>query len=154
MMSAPAVEPALPRTLVVANVAGAALSTASALVGLARPGVVLAAGAPVTAGVHFYAAAYAARALPLGVVLIHRLLADRAGRGLLPVLLLAGAVQAGDLAVGLSVHNPGMTLGAGALAVLHLASALRVARADAGPSAHLAARRAARPAGSRAGGTR
>ncbi|MGW6919245.1 hypothetical protein ACWGB8_36335 [Kitasatospora sp. NPDC054939] len=120
----------LSRSLVVANALGALLSVGSCLAGLVDPGLALPRGSAITSGVHVYAGAYAARALPLGVALIHQLLASRTKRGLLPLLVVAGVVQIGDAVIGLTVQNPGMTLGAGALAVLHLASAARIARPE------------------------
>ncbi|MFJ9774348.1 hypothetical protein ACIRVF_24430 [Kitasatospora sp. NPDC101157] len=117
---------ALPKPLVIANATGAALSMASCVAALINPGVGLPKEEPVTAGVRFYAQAYAARALPLGAVLLHQLVRGRGGPALPAVLLLAGAVQAGDAAIGVRTRNPGMALGAGALALLHLGTARRV----------------------------
>ncbi|MFD9127752.1 hypothetical protein [Kitasatospora sp. NPDC059571] len=142
-----AADPARPsplsRPLVAANVLGSLVSMGSALAGLLDPGIVLAAGSAVTGGVHLYAAAYAARALPLGAVLIHQVLAGRSGRALVPLLAVAGAVQVGDAVIGLAAHNPGMVIGAGLLAVLHLGSALRAA----GSAGAAAPRPSAAPAG-------
>jgi hypothetical protein len=118
---------ALSKPLVIANVAAAALSMASCAAGLINPGIGLPKEEPVTKGVRFYAEAYAARALPLGAVLLHQLVRGRGGSALPAVLLLAGAVQAGDAAIGVRTRNPGMALGAGALALLHLETARRVA---------------------------
>ncbi|MFI9365206.1 hypothetical protein ACIG5E_29760 [Kitasatospora sp. NPDC053057] len=118
---------ALPKPLVIANAAAAALSTASCAAGLINPGLGLPKEEPVTEDVRFYAKAYAARALPLGAVLLHQLVRGRGGPALLAVLLLAGAVQAGDAAIGVRTRNRGMALGAGALALLHLEAARRVA---------------------------
>ncbi|MFD8706585.1 hypothetical protein ACFV1W_28950 [Kitasatospora sp. NPDC059648] len=115
---------ALPKPLVIANAAGA-LSMAACAAGLANPGIGLPKEEPVTEGVRFYAKAYAARALPLGAVLLHQLVRGRGGPALPAVLLLAGAVQAGDAAIGARTRNPGMALGAGALALLHLETARR-----------------------------
>ncbi|MFE7191472.1 hypothetical protein [Kitasatospora sp. NPDC057541] len=121
---------ALPRSLVVANTTGTLLSTAFCVAGLVDPGLALPHGSAVTDGVRLYAQAYAARTLPLGAALVHQLLVSRTKRGLLPLLTVAGVVQIGDVAIGLTTRNPGMAVGAGALAVLHLASAARLARAD------------------------
>ncbi|MDJ0347511.1 hypothetical protein QMK19_40005 [Streptomyces sp. H10-C2] len=44
------------------------------------------------------------------------------------MLVVAGLAQAGDSAIGAQRRNPGMTFGAGAFAVLHLASAWWLAR--------------------------
>ncbi|WP_145904755.1 hypothetical protein [Kitasatospora viridis] len=112
----------------IANAAGALLSMASCVAGLVNPGIGLPEGEPVTGGVRFYAEAYGARALPLGAMVLQQLVRGRGGRVLPAVLLLAGAVQAGDAAIGVRTRNPGMALGAGALAVLHLETARRFAR--------------------------
>ncbi|MFF2045660.1 hypothetical protein ACFVVX_35095 [Kitasatospora sp. NPDC058170] len=122
------------RVLVIANAAGAVLSMASSVVGLLSPGLALPGGTdPVTPLTDLYAQAYAARALPLGAVLVHQLLISRtawAGRGLGPLLLVSGAVQVADAAIGASVHNPGMTVGGSVLAALHLGLAHRLARSE------------------------
>ncbi|MFB7476222.1 hypothetical protein [Kitasatospora sp. NPDC056184] len=120
--------PGLSRPLTAANALGALLSAGFGLAGLLDPGLALPDDSAITGGVHLYAAAYAARALPLGAALLHQLLAGRGGRGLPPLLALAGAVQIADAAIGLATRNPGMTLGATALAALHLGSAARLAR--------------------------
>jgi hypothetical protein len=120
----------LPRALRIANIGGALLSMGSCVLGLINPGITLPHGSAVTAGVEFYALAYAARALPLGAALIQQLLWSRTGRGLLPLLVVSGAVQLADSAIGAADHNPGMTFGAGLLAALHLASAARLARRE------------------------
>jgi len=112
----------------IANAGGALLSMASCVAGLIHPELALPAGSPVTEGVQLYAQAYAVRALPLGAALIHQLLISRTRRGLVPLLLVSGVVQLGDAAIGLATHNPGMTVGATALAALHLASAARFGR--------------------------
>ncbi|MFG3056376.1 hypothetical protein ACGFZP_36220 [Kitasatospora sp. NPDC048239] len=122
------------RVLVIANAAGAALSMASGVVGLLSPGLALPGGTdPVTALTDLYVQAYAARALPLGAVLVHQLLisrTSRAGRALGPLLLVSGAVQLADAAIGVSTHNPGMAVGGTVLAALHLGLASRLARSD------------------------
>jgi len=117
------------RALVIANAAGATLSMTSSVVGVLFPGLALPGGAnPVTPLTDLYAQAYAARALPLGAVLLHQLLISRTGRGLTPLLLVAGAVQMADAAIGASAHNPGMAVGGTALAALHLGLAARLGR--------------------------
>ncbi|WP_053645274.1 hypothetical protein [Streptomyces sp. XY431] len=117
------------RTMVIANASGTALSMAFSVVGLLSPGLFLPGGTdPVTPLTDLYAQAYAARALPLGAALLHQLLISRTGRGLVPLLLVAGAVQVADAAIGASSHNPGMTAGGTVLAALHLGLAARLAR--------------------------
>ncbi|GAA2821525.1 hypothetical protein RMN57_30685 [Kitasatospora sp. CM 4170] len=124
------------RALAIANAAGAALSMASAVVGLLSPELALP-GAAEHAGplTELYVQAYVVRALPLGAALLRQLLVSRTGRGLVPLLLVAGAVQAGDAAIGLVAHNPGMTAGGAVLAVLHLGLAARLARTADHPTA-------------------
>ncbi|TVT39784.1 hypothetical protein FNH05_23750 [Amycolatopsis rhizosphaerae] len=113
--------------LAIANALGTALSMASAVAGLIKPELALP-GASGNALSTFYTQAYVARAVPLGLGVLW-LLATR-HRALKPALVLAGVVQAGDSAIGLVHHNPGMTAGAAAAAVLHLGSAWWLARAD------------------------
>ncbi|GAA2147729.1 hypothetical protein GCM10009760_38930 [Kitasatospora kazusensis] len=121
----------LPRALLIANVGGALLSVGSSIAGLLDPGLALAHGSAVTAGVDFYAQAYAARAVPLGAALVQQLLFGRTSRALTPLLLVSGVVQLADAAIGLTAHNPGMVVGGSALAVLHLATAARLTRTEA-----------------------
>ncbi|MFI9331351.1 hypothetical protein ACIGZJ_27915 [Kitasatospora sp. NPDC052868] len=122
------------RVLVIANAAGAALSMASSVVGLLSPGLALPGGTdPATPLTDLYVQAYAARALPLGAVLVHQLLisrTSRTGRTLGPLLLISGAVQLADAVIGVSARNPGMAVGGTVLAVLHLGLASRLARSD------------------------
>lgn len=117
------------RAMVIANAAGAAVSMAFSAAGLLSPGLALSGGADaVTPLADLYAQLYAARALPLGAVLLHQLLISRTGRGLTPLLLVGGAVQVADAAIGVSSHNPGMVVGGTVLAALHLGLAARLAR--------------------------
>src|SRR5690348_14492550 len=108
--------------VVVANMALALLSGVSSVIAVVRPGVALAAGAPITAGINFYARAYAVRAVPLSLVALAIL--PTAGRaGLVPMLLVLGAAQAGDSVLGIRLRNKGMAIGAGVGAIVHLVSA-------------------------------
>ncbi len=117
------------RALVIANAAGAAVSMAFSAAGLLSPGLASSGGTDqVTPLADLYAQLYAARALPLGAVLLYQLLVSRTGRGLTPLLLVGGAVQVVDAAIGASSHNPGMAVGGTALAALHLGLAARLAR--------------------------
>jgi hypothetical protein len=112
--------------VVLANMALALLSGVSSVVAVARPGVALAKGAPITAGIHFYARAYAVRAVPLSLVALAMLpTATRAA--LVPMLLVLGAAQAGDSVLGIRLRNRGMAIGAGMGAVVHLLSAWWIA---------------------------
>ncbi|MCX4688940.1 hypothetical protein OG401_32380 [Kitasatospora purpeofusca] len=115
--------------MVIANAAGAAVSMAFSAAGLLSPALALSGGAdPVTPLADLYAQLYAARALPLGAVLLHQLLIGRTGRALAPLLLVSGVVQVADAAIGASSHNPGMVVGGTVLAALHLGLAARLAR--------------------------
>jgi hypothetical protein len=119
------------RTLAIANGLAAVGSMAASVVGLIDPATMLPAGSEVSAGVDFYAQAYAARALPLGAALLFAL-ASRSNWGLRPLLVVAGLVQAGDSIIGVTQHNPGMAISAGTLAAIHLVSAWWLTRRGTG----------------------
>jgi hypothetical protein len=111
--------------IVVANAFVALLSGVSALAGARWPGLGLAKGEAVTAGVAFYARAYTVRAFPLSVLaLVELARQDWAVVG--PLLIVRGAAQVGDSVLGVRQRNAGMAIGAGVGAVIHLASALWV----------------------------
>ncbi|WP_042378697.1 hypothetical protein [Streptacidiphilus melanogenes] len=114
--------------LLIANALAALVSAGSSVAGVARPGILLAQGEPVTAGTGLYARAYAVRAVPLGLTTAVMLLAGTSAAAVRPMLLVAGMAQVGDAAIGARHRNRGMTLGAGTFAVLHLASAVVLAR--------------------------
>ena len=114
--------------LLVANIAAALISAGSSVAGTLRPGLALPAGEPITTGTNLYARAYSARAVPLGLATALLLLTGAPGVAVWPMLVVAGLAQAGDSAIGLLQRNRGMAFGAGAFAVLHLASACRLAR--------------------------
>ncbi|WP_055585608.1 hypothetical protein [Peterkaempfera griseoplana] len=113
--------------LLAANVIAALISAGSSVAGALRPGIALAHSEPVTAGTALYARAYAARAVPLGLATAGVLLTG-ARAAAWPMLVVAGLAQIGDSAIGARQRNRGMALGAGAFAVLHLASAAWLAR--------------------------
>ncbi len=113
--------------LLVANVVAALVSVGSSIAGVLRPGLALAPGEAVNAGTDLYARAYAVRAVPLGLATAAVLLSG-AHAAAWPMLVVAGLAQVGDSAIGAQRRNPGMTFGAGAFAVLHLASAWWLAR--------------------------
>ncbi|WP_354637526.1 hypothetical protein [Kitasatospora camelliae] len=98
------------------------VSGVSALVGVARPAMALAAGEQLNTAVVFFARAYAARAVPLSAVLLVQLAAG-AWDGLAPVLIVAGLAQLGDAAIGAARRNTGMLLTTVLLAAVHLGSA-------------------------------
>jgi hypothetical protein len=105
----------------------ALVSAGSSIAGVLRPGLALPKGEAVTAGTDLYVRAYAARAVPLGLATALVLLGDdRVATW--PMLVVAGLAQVGDSAIGVRQRNMGMALGAGAFAVLHLASAWWLAR--------------------------
>ncbi|MFJ9846784.1 hypothetical protein ACIRYZ_41410 [Kitasatospora sp. NPDC101155] len=114
--------------LLVANAVAALISAGSSVAGVLRPGLALPAGEPVNAGTDLYARAYAVRAVPLGLATALLLLTGAPHGAAWPMLLVAGLAQAGDSAIGARYRNRGMTFGAGAFAVLHLASAVWIAR--------------------------
>ncbi|MEU8118310.1 hypothetical protein AB0C21_06340 [Spirillospora sp. NPDC049024] len=109
-------------TLVTVNAVAALVSGGSSALGAARPGLALPSGEAVTAGVDFYARVYAVRAIPLSLAVIAALLTDEAA-AIVPLLIVAGAVQAGDAALGIMRRVPGMAVGGGVLMLVHLLSA-------------------------------
>ncbi|MGA5816584.1 hypothetical protein ACPC54_01785 [Kitasatospora sp. NPDC094028] len=114
--------------LIAVNAAAALVSAGSSVAGVLRPGLALPGGEPVTTGTDLYARAYAARAVPLGLAVALLALTGAADAVMWPLLAVAGLAQAGDSAIGARYRNRGMTLGAGAFAVLHLVSACWTAR--------------------------
>lgn len=127
---ASAARPALrSRVFTAVNLVAAALSTASALIALAAPGVL--SGGETAPGVEFYAQAYAARAVPIGLAVFALLLvpALRTRPAALLVLSVAGLAQVGDLAIGAVQGIPGMMAGSAIGAIAHLASAAWLIRA-------------------------
>ncbi|MFG2692419.1 hypothetical protein [Kitasatospora sp. NPDC048407] len=113
--------------LLVANAVAALLSAGSSVAGAIRPGLVLAANEPITAGTRLYAGAYTVRAVPLGLVTA-LVLAAGSRAAAWPMLVVAGLAQVGDTAIGARQRNVGMTIGAGAAAVLHLTTAWWLSR--------------------------
>jgi hypothetical protein len=77
-----------------------------------------------SSGAEFYSEFYAARALPLTVVLLVMLVAATRG-WLVPVLVVAGLVQVCDVIIGISWSQGGIAVGAGIAAVIHLFTAYR-----------------------------
>ncbi|WP_031071053.1 hypothetical protein [Streptomyces sp. NRRL WC-3742] len=110
------------KALLVANALAALVSAGSSVAGVLRPGLVLSAGEVITAGTGLYARAYAVRAVPLGLATAWVLLAGPRAAAW-PMLVVSGLAQVGDSAIGAKQRNAGMAFGAGAVAVLHLASA-------------------------------
>jgi hypothetical protein len=91
-------------TVVVVNLLIVAASLAFGVIALVDPALLLPAGAQSSTGVRYYAAFYAARALPLGVMLVIALLRirpDSRNQGVLGVLLIvSGLAQVGDALIG------------------------------------------------------
>ncbi|MFD8688216.1 hypothetical protein [Streptomyces sp. NPDC059651] len=96
-------------------------SAVSALIGVLHPTFVLSADTEPNAGLQLYAQAYAVRAVPLAVALVHLL--RREHRTLVPVLAVAGAAQLGDLYIGIDQGVTGMAVGATLAAATHLGTA-------------------------------
>jgi hypothetical protein len=108
--------------IVLVNVAVAAVSGVSCLVGMARPKLFLPAGEQLTPGSAFLAGAYAARALPLSVVTVGVLCTGNVA-AIAPVLIVAGLAQVGDAILGARRHNAAMVAVCIGLAAVHLATA-------------------------------
>ncbi|MCO6000311.1 hypothetical protein [Actinoallomurus rhizosphaericola] len=117
----------LPRTLVLVNGLAALGSAVACVIGLVDPAALLPSGSAVTSSVDVYARLYGARALPLSAVVLY-LLVTGTRRGLIPVLMIAGLVQAADAAIGIASHAPGMVVGGTVAAAIHLVSAAFLAR--------------------------
>ncbi|MEV8633340.1 hypothetical protein AB0395_16935 [Streptosporangium sp. NPDC051023] len=94
----------------------------SSVAGVFRPALGLRPTEEVTTGVHLYTRAYAARAVPLGLVTAFVLIWGPSA-ALAPLLVVSGVAQVGDSALGFMRGNLGMALGAGAFAVVHLLTA-------------------------------
>ncbi|WP_143664666.1 hypothetical protein [Streptomyces sp. NRRL B-24572] len=110
-----------------ANGLAALASAGSSVAGVFRPGLALPDGEPVTTGTQVYVQAYAARAVPLGLATAAAMWTGDTAVAR-SMLLVSGVAQVADSAIGFRLRNLGMGLGAGAFAVLHLASAWWVAR--------------------------
>ncbi|WP_063047220.1 hypothetical protein [Nocardia pseudovaccinii] len=115
----------LTRPTIIANAVGAGVAMAFSVAALIDPNLVIT-GSADSPGVDLYAQAYAARAIPLGAALLFSL-TSRRKRGLLPLLTVSGAVQLGDVAIGAAQGIPGMMVGGSVLALIHLATAGRLA---------------------------
>ncbi|GLZ81281.1 hypothetical protein Afil01_60880 [Actinorhabdospora filicis] len=116
------------RTVIGLNLLGAATATISAVLGLVNPGVF---GADqITDWVTFYAGAYAARAIPLGIVMWVVLLtpALRTRKTVTVLAVVAGAAQLGDIVVGATHGIPGMMAGAALGAAMHFVSLIWLRR--------------------------
>ncbi|WP_157777402.1 hypothetical protein [Nocardia terpenica] len=106
--------------LAVVNAVFALVSGGFAIAAALRPAML--AHGPATPAASLYAWTYAARAIPLTIaVVILPILGD--WPGLVAILLVSGAVQAADVAIGAAQRNWGMTAGAAVAAAVHLGSA-------------------------------
>ncbi|MEV0093285.1 hypothetical protein [Streptomyces sp. NPDC050738] len=110
-------------TLTLANSAAALCSGLFSVAGALRPALPLGRGEQVTPAVDFYARAYAARALPLSLVALVMLTGGAGTTGAAAILIVLGAAQLGDLAIGAQRRIAGMAVCSGLGAVLHLATA-------------------------------
>ncbi|MFE3193431.1 hypothetical protein ACFXHA_30810 [Nocardia sp. NPDC059240] len=104
------------------NAAIAVVSGASCLVGLVRPRLALPAGELPSAGSMFFLGAYAARALPLSLVTL-TVLAVGSTAAIVPLLVVSGAAQLWDAALGARQRNWPMAVTCVGLAAVHLATA-------------------------------
>lgn len=120
------------RTLLVLNTAMAVGSAVSAVIGVLHPTFVLSTETEPSAGLQMYAQAYAARAVPLAVALVHLL--RREHRALVPVLAVAGVAQLGDLYIGVDRGVTGMAVGATLAAATHLGTAWWLTRRTVTPA--------------------
>jgi hypothetical protein len=107
--------------LVAVNVTSALISAAFGAVALVDPAASPGIDGGVTSTANLYAAMYGVRALPIAAAIIWLALADR--RRLVPVLLLAGVAQIGDIIIGTATATVTMALGATIAAIIHLGSA-------------------------------
>jgi hypothetical protein len=113
--------------------AWAVISAGFAIAGVVNPG--MAGEGSVTTLVRLYAGTYFVRAVPLAVALVILLARARPAPGLVTLLVLAGAAQAGDAAIGAMAGLPFMFAGGGVYAVIHLATAFWLTRAAPAPPA-------------------
>jgi hypothetical protein len=122
---APHTRPTQMVAIVVVNLVVVLASLAFAVIALVDPAFLLPSGAPVSTGVHYYAAFYAARAIPLGlalIVVLTRIRPDSRNQGMLGILLLvAGVAQIGDAVIGAAWGTTSL-YGGIAAAVIHLGS--------------------------------
>ncbi|MFF2199663.1 hypothetical protein [Streptomyces sp. NPDC058145] len=108
--------------LIAANSLASLTSAGFCIAGMIRPGLALPKGMAVNGGTHLYANAYGARAIPLACVTL-ALFAMGNRSTVAPVLVVAGLAQIGDSVIGVQQRNRGVTVSAGLLGALHLASA-------------------------------
>jgi hypothetical protein len=116
--------------LVVVNTIPVLASLAFAVIALVAPALLLPGGDGVSDGVRYYAAFYAARAIPLGLALLivlFRIHPDSRNQGLLGGLLLVSAVaQLGDAIIG-GVWGTTAIWGGIAAAVIQIGSVVLLA---------------------------
>jgi hypothetical protein len=102
--AAPHARGAAMTALVIVNLVPVLASLAFGVIALVAPALLLPDGAGMTTGAQYYAAFYAARAIPLGLALLIVLLRirpDSRNQGMLGALLLVSAVaQLGDAVIG------------------------------------------------------
>jgi hypothetical protein len=115
------------RKVLLVNAAMAVLSAGSAVLAMANPTILSAAGTEATDDLAMYAQAYGVRAVPLAAALLY-LVARRTDTGLVPLLAVAGAAQLGDAVIGLDQGITGMAIGGTVGATIHLTSAWWLSR--------------------------
>lgn len=115
----------MPWWLALLNTVVATATVGAALIALARPQLMLPAGAAGD-GESYYAAMYAARAVPLGLAAVAVVWIPGAHAATILVLAAAAAAQVGDVVIGLRHRSRGMAVGAAFAAVCHAAGALAV----------------------------
>jgi len=104
-------------------------SAAAAVIGVARPTLIPGPGTEATIGLDTYARLYAVRAVPLAAALGWMLFRGH-GRGLAPVLAVAGIAQLGDAAIGVDRKITGMAAAGSVGALVHLTSLWWLAHDD------------------------
>ncbi|HZX05219.1 hypothetical protein [Kribbella sp.] len=110
--------------LLILNTLAAIASTASAFAALARPGLMTRSTAPTT-GERIYTVAYAARAVPFGIVTAIAPFVDR-GVPTALVLFAAAAAQLVDIGIATRTRVTSMLAGATVGAIVHLITAIAV----------------------------
>lgn len=104
------------------NVLTAVITGGAAIAALLNPAAV-APGGVIGEGTDFFADLYAVRGITVSAAVIVFLLVRRA-EWAVPVLVVAGLLQVGDIGIGIAHGNPGLAVGAAASAVIHLGTAL------------------------------
>jgi hypothetical protein len=110
----------VPTWLIVLNVLSALISMVFGVLALVHPSANPGVSDPLSRDATFYAAMYGARAVMIGAAVCWLAFGER--RRLLPILALAGLVQAGDVIIGVVAGQPSMVAGALTATIIHLGS--------------------------------